>query len=176
MADETCTAKSKSTGKRCGQLPIKGRRTCRWHGGTQPVGPDSPNFKHGAYSRYMKQYLGDLVEEIRNDPELMNLEDRVAEMSALRFKCQELLEERGIPADPNTVKILTDLLEKESKVIERKAKLEVMVRQAGVGDFTIKDFVQMVIEAEAVARKKLDSEAEKIIDVTPGKSKKKGKE
>ena len=163
MADETCTAKSKSTGKRCGQLPITGRRTCRWHGGTQPVGPDSPNFKHGAYSRYMKQYLGDLVEEIRNDPELMNLEDRVAELSALRFKCQELLEERGIPADPNTVKILTDLLEKESKVIERKAKIEVMARKAGVGEVTVKDFVQIVIQAETEAKKRLVLGEDKII-------------
>ena len=172
MADETCTAKSKSTGKRCGQLPIKGRRTCRWHGGTQPVGPDSPNFKHGAYSRYMKQYLGDLVEEIRNDPELMNLEDRVAEMSALRFKCQELLAEKSIPILPNMVKLLTDLIEKESKVIERKAKIEAMARKAGVGEVTAKDFVQMVIQAEKEAKKRLVSEAEKLIDVTPGKSKK----
>ena len=174
-SDNQCVAMAKSTGKRCQRAPKDGFTVCRVHG-AQPVGPDSTSFKHGAYSKHMKRFLGDLVEEIRNDPELMNLDDRVAEMSALRFKCQELLEERGIPADLNTVKILTDLLEKESRVIERKAKVEAMVRQAGIGDFTIKDFIQIVIQAEAVARKKLVSEAEKIIDVTPGKSKKKGKE
>jgi len=83
------------------------------------------------------------------------------------------LEERGIPADPNTVKILTDLLEKESRVIERKAKIEAMGRQAGIGDFTVKDFVQIVIQAETEAKKQLMSGEEKIIDVTPTKPKRK---
>ena len=161
-----CTAKTKRTGEQCKSYAVKGRKTCRMHGGTKKEGPASPSFKHGAYSRHMKKLVGDLIEEVRNDPELMNLDGRVAEMSALRLKCQELLAEKSIPILPNMVKLLTDLIEKEAKVIEKKAKIEAMVKHAGIGDFTVKDFVQIVIAAEAVARKKLALDVE-VIDVTP---------
>ena len=49
-----------------------------------------------------------------------------------------------------------------------------MIKQAGVGDWTVKDFVQIIIQAEIKAKKQLVSDAEKIIDVTPVKPKENG--
>jgi len=56
-----CQAKAKSTGERCGNLAMKGKRVCHIHGG-RSAGPKTPeglarakkaNFKHGFYSEEM---------------------------------------------------------------------------------------------------------------------------
>lgn len=47
-----CTAKSKTTGKRCRQHPKPGFTVCHYHGGGTPVGIATPQFKNGAQSRH----------------------------------------------------------------------------------------------------------------------------
>lgn len=53
MAEKRCGAKTRIPGRRCINHPTPGRRRCRLHGGKTPVGPASPHWKHGDYSRYM---------------------------------------------------------------------------------------------------------------------------
>lgn len=38
----------------CGSRPLKGKKVCRLHGGLTPVGPESANWRHGAYSQVLK--------------------------------------------------------------------------------------------------------------------------
>lgn len=78
-----CQAKAKSTGNRCGNLAMKGKRVCHIHGG-RSTGPRTPeglakskkaNWKHGFYSeemaadrRFIRALLREsqeLVEKIR---------------------------------------------------------------------------------------------------------------
>jgi hypothetical protein len=69
-----CHAKAKSSGKRCGNLAVKGKRVCWIHGG-KSTGPRSSeglersrkaNWKHGYYSAEMvaeRQYVRSLLRE-----------------------------------------------------------------------------------------------------------------
>ncbi len=69
-----CRAKAKSTGKRCGNLAVKGKRVCHLHGG-RSTGPRTPeglersrkaNWKHGYYSAEMvaqRQFVRFLLHE-----------------------------------------------------------------------------------------------------------------
>lgn len=52
---DRCFAKTRS-GKHCQAWPIKGKRRCRMHGGTNPGPPKGNNNarKHGAYSAKAK--------------------------------------------------------------------------------------------------------------------------
>jgi len=57
-----CSAKSKRSGKQCQKWAVRGKKTCRAHGGTSG-GPRTKEgksrsrlaaFKHGAYTKEMK--------------------------------------------------------------------------------------------------------------------------
>lgn len=59
-----CKAKSKRSQKRCENWAVKGRETCRMHGGTTKVGPLSANFKTGRFSKYLPQRFADLFDAV----------------------------------------------------------------------------------------------------------------
>jgi hypothetical protein len=48
-----CTAR-RSNGEPCGNHAVKGFTVCRKHGGASPVGPASPAWRHGRYSKHYK--------------------------------------------------------------------------------------------------------------------------
>lgn len=52
---QRCQAKSKRTGKPCGQWAMKGRKHCYHHGGPSLVGPANPAWKNGTHSELLKQ-------------------------------------------------------------------------------------------------------------------------
>lgn len=60
----------------CRNAPVEGRTRCRMHGGTQPVGIASPNYKHGRYSEAMPRRLNDTYERVRTDPDILNLSEQ----------------------------------------------------------------------------------------------------
>lgn len=85
MVDETpmldakgrriCGAKTRA-GAPCHRFPIKGAKRCKKHGGTQPVGVASPNYKHGRYSQAMPKRLNDTYERVRADKDFLNLSEQ----------------------------------------------------------------------------------------------------
>jgi hypothetical protein len=82
-----CIAHSKRRDDRgklvaCRRPPEPGRQTCRFHGGTQPVGPASPHWKHGMHSRFLPtRYLASF-EAALDDPELISVRNQIALLDA----------------------------------------------------------------------------------------------
>lgn len=65
---------------------------CYYHGGATPVGPASPSWKTGRYSRYMPERLARRVHEMENDPDLLSLK---SELALVQLRLSELLEGVG---------------------------------------------------------------------------------
>lgn len=62
-----CGAKTRS-GEPC-KTPAMATGRCRMHGGSQPVGADSPNLIHGRYSPYLKAELQKKLADVQiGDP------------------------------------------------------------------------------------------------------------
>lgn len=83
-----CSSKNAS-GELCRNVAIKGRDYCKHHGGKALVGPDSPAFKTGLWSKQRKRFasvapkLLRRIEELREDPDLFSLKDDAAYLTAL---------------------------------------------------------------------------------------------
>jgi hypothetical protein len=73
-----CTAKAKSTQKRCTRWAMKGTNVCYVHGGPTPKGIAAPNFKHGRYSKSIPDRLSERYQESIKDPEILALREEVA--------------------------------------------------------------------------------------------------
>lgn len=65
---DKCGAQCRN-GEYCENYPVEGADRCRMHGGQTPRGPDSPNYKHGAFSDHLRSDL--------TDGELEAIEDMV---------------------------------------------------------------------------------------------------
>ena len=50
-----CTARSKRSGCRCKNYACRGRQTCRMHGGVSKRGCNHPNFRHGRFTKELRQ-------------------------------------------------------------------------------------------------------------------------
>jgi hypothetical protein len=66
-----CQARSKSTGARCGNLAVKGKRVCWLHGGRSPGAPpgNSHARKHGGYTAKAvasRKYVRQLINKMRD--------------------------------------------------------------------------------------------------------------
>lgn len=78
-----------ATGELCNNVAIKGRDYCKHHGGKALIGPDSPAFKTGLWSKQRRRFasvapkLLQRIEELREDPELFSLKDDAAYLTAL---------------------------------------------------------------------------------------------
>jgi len=75
-----CTAKAKSTGKRCRRYAVTGYTVCQVHGAGSPKQgrPGGRPIVHGRYSKRLPQKLVARYDEARVDPELLSLRDDVA--------------------------------------------------------------------------------------------------
>jgi len=109
-----CTAKAKRTGEQCKAYAIQGKDKCRVHGGLTPV-------KHGLYSKYTKHKLADKVNQLANDPELLDLRQQIAFKQALILDNLQYLQKQ---LEPKDLDVLAGLSDKVSKDIERLNKIE----------------------------------------------------
>lgn len=73
-----CKAKSKRSGEQCKNSAMKGRGTCRFHGGKTPGGIALPQFKDGRYSKYIPARLTTRYEQGLADGRLLELGDEIA--------------------------------------------------------------------------------------------------
>lgn len=95
-ASGKCGAKTRS-GEPCKADPVRGRKRCRMHGGTQPIGPASPNWKHGRRS----QVTGPLLEALaraEDDEKLLDLRAGVALFDVRLEEISRRLEAGDAPA------------------------------------------------------------------------------
>lgn len=74
-----CGAKARTTGgKPCQRFALAGRNRCRLHGGTQPRGPLSANWKHGFYSAALPGDVAKLARQAAADPKLRDITEAIA--------------------------------------------------------------------------------------------------
>lgn len=93
-----CRARSKQRGEQCRNTAVPGMAVCRYHGGATPVGPDSPHFKTGRYSRHAPTRLAARIDAALQDPALMSLKDEAALLSAQIAEVLEVLDLGGLAA------------------------------------------------------------------------------
>lgn len=79
---QQCTATAKHTGNRCGQPAVRGRKTCRYHGGKSLAGPASPRFRTGRYSKYTRGRLQENYAEALQDETPYAMLDELALVDA----------------------------------------------------------------------------------------------
>ena len=83
-----CNAKL-ADGKQCNAMAIKDRDFCKFHGGKNPSGIASPEFRTGLWSNNRKRFstvepeLLEKIDQFRNDPELYSLRDDTAYITAI---------------------------------------------------------------------------------------------
>jgi hypothetical protein len=115
---EQCTAKSKTTGERCKQPAVEGRKVCRFHGGLSLQGPESATWKHGKYSKVvMPETLRKHVERLAGDPDALSLRRSVDRIRAMQDELLEAVGEDGA-IDSKTRRTLVELIEQERRQVE----------------------------------------------------------
>jgi hypothetical protein len=79
----------KRDGSACSNIAVSGRDYCSHHGGKALVGPDSPQFRTGLWTKQRRRFsqvaptLLRRIDELREDPELFSLRDDAAYLTAL---------------------------------------------------------------------------------------------
>ena len=86
-----CHAKSKRTGKQCGQWAVEGARVCRMHGagGGRPV-------THGRYSKALGKLAAN-YEASLNDRSLFDLREPVAALDGVTQRLMAMVDEHDSP-------------------------------------------------------------------------------
>jgi hypothetical protein len=82
-----CAARTRN-GQPCRRYRLAGRSRCRLHGGLSLIGPASPAWRHGRYSKIAFRYgISQAYEDARNDPNLLSLRNSIA---VLELRIEEL--------------------------------------------------------------------------------------
>lgn len=77
-----CHAKSKRTGVQCKHHATPGKTVCRTHGGRTPIGPGSPHFQTGRFSKFLPSRMAADFDAAMGDPELISLRKEIATVDA----------------------------------------------------------------------------------------------
>lgn len=112
MSDkDICGAKTRN-GKPCQKAPVSGRKRCHLHGGKQPRGSDSPNFKHGLYSKYAGESLKEVLSQLEDvsSEDLINPDNEIKLMQALIIKAKALKDGVDELNDLDTISRVIDRL------------------------------------------------------------------
>lgn len=72
-----CQAWSMNRGRQCLGLAVRGRRVCRFHGGSTKAGIASGTFKTGKYSKYLPTRMAERYQESLNDRKLLDLKEEI---------------------------------------------------------------------------------------------------
>jgi len=95
----------------------KGIGKCKLHGGATPI-------KHGLYSKYTNHRLGDMIDKLSGDDELLNLRKTIALQQSLIIDILNKVEDESLTLTPRLSKTLSDIGDKLGKNIERRQKVE----------------------------------------------------
>ena len=77
-----CHAQSKRTGVQCKHHATPGYDVCRVHGGRTPIGPGSPHFRTGRFSKFLPSRMAADFNAAMGDPELVSLRKEIATVDA----------------------------------------------------------------------------------------------
>ena len=165
MNTNICGAKTRS-GEPCKKWAMPNGR-CRLHGGLQPNGLASPNFKDGRYSKYLPARLAGKYLEAQNDPELLNL---AGEIGLVEARIAELLE--GVDRDAvgrvwAKIRATYDDLDLAMKTGDSNGTIACMVElgkltRTGNRDYYAWEEIVKLIEQR---RKLVDSERKRRVDM-----------
>jgi hypothetical protein len=119
---EICGAKTKKDGSPC-QKPAgwgtdhQGVGKCKLHVGASPI-------KHGMYSKYTSHRLGEMVDKLADDEELLDLRKTIALQQSIILSILEKLEQGKLEFNQSLAKTLNTLADKLGRNIERRQKVE----------------------------------------------------
>lgn len=117
-----CTA-HKTNGTPCNAPAMKGTTVCRVHGGAAVAKVRERSLKHGGYARTVPSFLKETYEAYCADPDLMKLDKDIALARALFDRYLSNWESnQTVSADG--VNHLTELLDRLSKLVERRTNIE----------------------------------------------------
>lgn len=162
-----CQAWSRRHGAQCGCYPIRGRKTCRMHGGNTPAGIASPLWKHGRTSRYLPTRLQESYEASISDKELLTLRHEIAVIDA---RINDLFQRVDIGESGKlwlkSKEVLLDLrkalaTQDTRKTTEALIELDGLIRQ-GSSDYAAWDEVQTAIE---LRRRLVETERKRLMDM-----------
>lgn len=162
-----CTAKSGRSGERCKNHAVTGRKTCRIHGGTVPVGIASPHFKHGRHSKYMQGNLLSSYETFLADSDRLNLDSEIALIDA---RIAEQLEKVGKVQDSRTLWKALQEAHKKLETANRQRDGEGMEKALAEISYLIKTGFRVYNQWEEITdlierrRKLVDSERKRLLD------------
>lgn len=91
-----CNAKLRGKDARCRQMPMRGSKRCRLHGGLAPKGPASPQWKDGSRSSW-RDALG-VSARPRGDQSYLDLREGIDAQQVVLAKVAERLAENDSPA------------------------------------------------------------------------------
>lgn len=116
---QVCGAKTRS-GALCQNAQMPNGR-CRMHGGSQPKGADSPNLKHGRYSRYLNASISQKLAEVEDDNPL----DMLPELNAQRALFAEYISryKEGMKLSGQDMAFMMGWLAEIGRTVERITKL-----------------------------------------------------
>lgn len=77
-----CESWSRNAGRQCNNAAIRGKKRCKYHGGTSHGGIASGTFKTGKYSKYLPARIVSNYGAALSDPELLSLSDEIALIDA----------------------------------------------------------------------------------------------
>ena len=79
---ERCTAKAKTTGRRCKSPAVVGMDKCRMHGGKSVSGASSGTYRTGRYSKAIPERLAARYAEAQSDDRLTEMREEIALLDA----------------------------------------------------------------------------------------------
>ena len=106
---ERCAAKlgGTSPARYCLAKPVQGRERCKHHGGHTRRGIESPNYKHGRYSKLLGEEIGREYEKARTDPDYLSAKEAI-HLTEARIRLLLRAEKTGL--SEGLLKEISDLI------------------------------------------------------------------
>lgn len=129
-----CGAKRKRDGQPCQGTPVNGTGRCRIHGGLSPRGPGHKLYKHGRYSKYMKDLPPKIAKGYKDslaDEKVSSLHEELALLTVRMGGLIEKLGETKAPPWGDAVEALNDAMVAKTESARSAAmeKLNEVVRR-----------------------------------------------
>ena len=160
---KVCGAWRPRAGDVCSQPPAKGRNRCRWHGGASPRGWEHPSTKAGLFSKYASPRLGEQIEALLGDDEMLSLRSDIALTTS---RLQELV---GSADALRLSALATDLedLVRRLREAKRKDQAAILAELVGTVESSVDD-VRLwaeIFNVQEVRAKLVEKEAKRAKDL-----------